>query len=495
MARTAPEGRIVADTGVGLRSERGPILMALMVSSGLIAIDATILATAVPSIVKELGGFSQFPWLFSVYLLAQAVTVPVYAKLADTVGRKPLILFGVGLFLVGSILCGFAWSMPALIASRAIQGLGAGAVLPMAITIAGDIYSVAERARVQGYLASVWGISSVVGPTLGGLFAQLHVWRWIFFVNVPLCLLAGFLLVRNFSERIERRRHRVDYAGAALLTLSMTLVILGVLEGGQSWAWSSPTSVAVFTAGAVLLVAFVLVERRAAEPVLPLWVLSRRLLLTTSLISLGVGAIIIGLTSYVPTYLQSSLGSPPLAAGLALGALTMGWPLAAGMAGKLFYMRYGFRPTVLIGTTFAVVGAGVLTLFTHRPSLPLVAASCFVIGIGMGLVATPSLIAAQASVEWDERGVVTGTNMFARSIGSAVGIAVFGAVANGIIASSGGAADPRAVTAGAGAVFLAVLGAAVLTVLAGLLMPKVRADTAPSPSAAGPRPEAAEAVR
>jgi len=495
MARTAPEGRSVADTGVGLRSERGPILMALMVSSGLIAIDATILATAVPSIVKELGGFSQFPWLFSVYLLAQAVTVPVYAKLADTVGRKPLILFGVGLFLIGSVLCGFAWSMPALIASRAIQGLGAGAVLPMAITIAGDIYSVAERARVQGYLASVWGISSVVGPTLGGLFSQLHVWRWIFFVNVPLCLVAGFLLVRNFSEQIERRRHRVDYAGAALLTVSMTLVILGVLEGGQSWAWNSPTSVAVFTAGAVLLVAFVLVERRAAEPVLPLWVLSRRLLLTTSLISLGVGAILIGLTSYVPTYLQSSLGSPPLAAGLALGALTMGWPLAAGMAGKLFYMRYGFRPTVLIGTTFAVVGAGLLTLFAHRPSLPLVAASCFVIGLGMGLVATPSLIAAQASVEWDERGVVTGTNMFARSIGSAVGIAVFGAVANGIIASSGGAADPRAVTAGAGAVFLAVLGAAVLTVLAGLLMPKVRADTAPSPSAAGPRPEAAEAVR
>ena len=177
-----------------------------MVSTGLIAIDSTILATAVPSIVRELGGFSSFPWLFSVYLLAQAVTVPIYAKLADTIGRKPLMLFGIGLFLLGSVLCGFAWSMPALIAFRAVQGLGAGAVQPMSITIAGDIYTVAERAKMQGYIASVWGVSSVVGPTLGGLFAQLHLWRWIFFVNVPLCLLAGALISRNFHERVERRQ-------------------------------------------------------------------------------------------------------------------------------------------------------------------------------------------------------------------------------------------------------------------------------------------------
>jgi EmrB/QacA subfamily drug resistance transporter len=487
----------VADTGVGLRSERGPILIALMVSTGLIAIDATILATAVPSIVKDLGGFSLFPWLFSVYLLAQAVTVPVYAKLADTVGRKPLILLGVGLFMTGSVLCGFAWSMPALIAFRAIQGIGAGAVQPMAITIAGDIYTVAERARAQGYLASVWGISAVVGPTLGGIFSQLHAWRWIFFVNVPLCLLAGLLLVRNFSETIERRRHEVDYAGAVLLTASMTLIVLGILQGGQGWAWSSPTSVSIFAAGAALLVAFVVVERRAVEPVLPLWVLSRRLLFTTSMLSLGVGAMLIGLTSYVPTYLESSLGSPPIVAGLALAALTIGWPLAAAFSGRLLYLRYGFRPTVLTGMSLAVVGSGLLAVFAHRPTLALVAVSCFVMGLGMGLVASPSLIAAQASVEWDQRGVVTGTNMFARSIGSAVGIAVFGAVANAIIASSGGESDPKAVTSGAAAVFLAVLVAGVLTVLAALLMPKVLAPSAEAESASpgvdadseGPEPE------
>jgi len=290
---------------VGLRSERGPVLLALMVSTGLIAIDATILATAVPSIVRDVGGFAQFPWLFSVYLLAQAVSVSVYAKLADVVGRKPIMLLGIGLFLVGSVLCGIAWSMAALIAFRAVQGLGAGAVQPMAITIAGDIYSVAERAAAQGYIASVWAISSVVGPTLGGLFSEFGLWRWIFFVNVPLCLLAGVLILRNFRESVERREHRVDYLGAALLTSGMTLILLGVLEGGQAWAWASAASIGVFVGGAVLLVAFALAERRAAEPVLPLWVFSRRLLATTTFLALGIGVMLIGLTSYVPSAKKS----------------------------------------------------------------------------------------------------------------------------------------------------------------------------------------------
>ena len=206
---------------VGLRSERGPLLLAIMVASGLVAIDATILATAVPSIVQDLGGFSQFPWLFSIYLLAQAVSVPVYSKLADVLGRKPIILFGIGLFLLGSILCGFAWSMPALIAFRAVQGLGAGAVGPIAITMVGDIYTIAERARVQGYFASVWAVSSVIGPTLGGVFAQYTGWPWIFFINIPLGLLAAVLIVRNFHEKVDRHAHRIDYAGAALLTSSL----------------------------------------------------------------------------------------------------------------------------------------------------------------------------------------------------------------------------------------------------------------------------------
>jgi MFS family permease len=258
----------VDTSGVGFRSQRGPVLIALMVTTGLVAIDATILATAVPSIVDDLGGFAQFPWLFSIYLLAQAVSVPLYAKLSDTVGRKPIILIGVGLFLIGSILCGFAWSLPALIAFRAVQGLGAGAVQPMAITIAGDIYTVAERAKVQGYLASVWAISSVAGPTLGGVFSEFVSWRWIFFINVPLCLVAGWMLVTRFHEKIDKRTHRLDIAGAVLLTSGLSLVILAVLEGGQAWAWDSVPSIAAFAIGGALvgLVPLLLLAARSEGP-------------------------------------------------------------------------------------------------------------------------------------------------------------------------------------------------------------------------------------
>ncbi|MCS5719966.1 MFS transporter [Herbiconiux sp. CPCC 205763] len=467
---------MTAVDGVGFRSKRGPILIALMVTTGLVAIEATILATAVPSIVKDLGGFAQFPWLFSIYLLSQAVSVPIYAKLSDMVGRKPIILIGISLFLVGSILCGFAWSMPALIAFRAVQGLGAGAVQPMALTIAGDIYTVAERAKTQGYLASVWAISSVVGPTLGGLFSEFVSWRWIFFVNVPICVVAGWMLIRRFHETIEKRPHRIDVPGAVLLTVGMSAIILAFLEGGQAWAWVSPESFGAFALGLAALVAFYFVEKRAAEPIIPMWIFSRRLLVTTTLLGLGVGAMLIGLTSYIPTYLEGSINVSPLVSGLALAALTLGWPVSASLSGRL-YLRIGFRATVLIGLSLAVLGTLALTLSASAPSIAMVAICCFVIGFGMGWVAAPSLIAAQSSVAWSDRGVVTGTNLFARSIGSAVGVAVFGAIANAILAAAPeGEHDPAAIVAASGAVFTAVAVCAVLTVAAGLLMPRSRVE-------------------
>ena len=460
--------------GVGFRSRRGPVLIALMLSTGLVAIDATVVATAVPSIVDDIGGFTSFPWLFSAYLLAQAVSVPVYAKLSDTIGRKPIMLLGIGLFLLGSILCGVAWSMPALIAFRVVQGLGAGAVQPMAVTIAGDIYSLAERAKVQGYLASVWAVSSVVGPTLGGVFASLGIWRGIFLVNIPLCLVAGWMLVRSFYENIERVKHRVDYLGAGLLTVSLTLLILGALEGGQGWAWNSAISYGVFAGGAALFAAFILVERRAAEPVLPPWVASRRLLATTAMISFGVGAVMLGLTSYVPTFLEGALSTSPILAGLALAALTIGWPISASQSGRL-YLRIGFRRTALIGITITVIGTAVLAFTASFPSIALAAGSCFIVGLGLGLVATPTLIAAQSSVEWNERGVVTGTNLFARSIGSAIGVAVFGAIANAVYAGTpNGDTDPHTIVSASTAVFLAVLISAVLTVVAVIAMPATK---------------------
>jgi EmrB/QacA subfamily drug resistance transporter len=463
-----------AAAGVGFRSERGPVLIGVMLSTALVAIDSTIIATAVPSIVGSIGGFGQFPWLFSIYLLTQAVTVPVYGKLADVFGRKPVMLVGIGLFLVGSVLCGFAWSMGALIAFRALQGVGAGAVQPMAMTIVGDLYSLAERAKVQGYIASVWAVCSVVGPTLGGVFSEYVSWRWIFFVNIPLCLLAAAMIWRRFTESVQRSRPRIDYLGAAVLTSGLTLLVLGLLEGGQAWPWDAPQSVAVLTAGVLLLTTFVMVERRAADPVVPLALLRHRLIVTTSLVSAFVGAVLLGLTSYVPTYVQEVLGTGPLVAGFALAALTIGWPISASQAGRL-YLRIGIRATALLGSAVVVVGSALLLLLGRSSSVVQVGATCFVIGLGMGLTAAPTLIAAQSAVGWQQRGVVTGTNMFFRSLGSSVGVAAFGAVVNstlGAASSEGTAVDPGGLTTAVHHVFIATAGVSVLLLIAVLLMPR-----------------------
>jgi EmrB/QacA subfamily drug resistance transporter len=467
-------------SGVGFRSDRGPVLAAVMLTTGLVALDSMIIATAVPSIVRDLGGFSHFPWLFSSYLLTQAVTVPLYGKLADSIGRRPVLFTGIALFLAGSVLCGVAWSMPTLIIARAVQGIGAGAVQPMSMTIVGDLYSVEERARVQGYLASVWGISAVLGPTLGGVFSEYLSWRWIFFVNLPLGAVAVWTLARRFREKVVRRTHQIDYAGAAVLTGGATLIILGLLEGGVAWPWGSVPSLSIFAVGAVLIGVFVLVERRAAEPVLPLWVVSRRILAGGNLASLLVGALLVGLTSYLPTYAQGVLGVGPLVAGFALAALTIGWPLSASLSGRL-YLRIGFRDTALIGSSIVVAGALLTALLTAHSPIWAAAGAAFVLGVGFGLTTSPTVVSIQSVVGWDRRGVVTAANMFSRAIGSAVGAAVFGAIANATLAhrSAGPVdaqgelpADVDALYAASHHVFLGLLVLAVSVVGAVLLLPR-----------------------
>ena len=465
MTNTAASG--VNRRDIGLRSERGPVLIAVMLSTALVALDQTIVSTAVPSIVRDLGGFREFPWLFSVYLLAQAATVPVYGKLADQFGRKPLMYYGIGMFLLGSVLCGLAWSMPVLIGARGLQGLGAGAVQPIGMTIIGDVYSLRERAKIQGYVASVWGISSVIGPTFGGVFSQLLSWRFIFWVNIPLCLLAAWML-RRFEEKVERGHVKVDYAGAVLLTLSTSLVVLGLLEGGQSWAWSAWQTPTIFGAAVVLLIAFVLVERVVQQPILPLWVFRSGTLRTTSALSLLVGGLILGLSSYVPTLGQDVVGASAIVSGFALAALTLGWPVSAALSGRL-YLTIGFRATGLLGVSLAVAGSSVLALMDPAGSLWHVALGCLLIGFGMGLVAAPALVVAQTSVAWGQRGVATATNMFSRSVGSAIGVAVFGAVVNAVVGD-----HPTAATLASGVhrVFLGILVLALAMGVLELFMPK-----------------------
>lgn len=479
-AVTSPRSARISRASVGLRSERGPILLAVMLSTGLVAIDATILAAAIPAIVRDVGGLTQFPWLFSIYLLAQAVSVPIYGKLADLVGRKPIILLGVLLFVVGSLLCGLAWSMGSLIAFRALQGLGAGAVQPVGITIVGDIYSVAERATVQGYIASVWAMASLIGPTLGGIFADYLSWRWIFLVNLPLGLVAAWMLWTRYDEDLEpaRPRPRIDYLGALLLLTGGGLLLVALLEGGIFWPWDSAISIAMFTTSAVLIATFVWVESRVREPILPLWVFRHRVVGAAMLTSLVVGVLLLGLTSYVPLFAQGVLGTGAVTAGFALAAMTIGWPIAATTSGRL-YLSIGFRFTMLIGSSIALVGA--LLLLTVNASSPVwwLATPCFVMGLGFGYVASPAIVAAQAAVGRKDRGVATSSSLFARSVGSAVGVAAFGAIVNHIVSDrlAGAPADLESLPPGVldpaiHAVFIASAVVAVTLVCAAALMPR-----------------------
>jgi EmrB/QacA subfamily drug resistance transporter len=413
---------------------RGQVLAGLMLVIALAAMDNAIVATVVPPIVKDLGGFSLFPWLFSVYLLAQAASVPVYGKLADIYGRKPILLVGVLIFLAGSVLCGISWNMVALIGFRGLQGLGAGATLPIAMTVVGDLYTVVERARVQAWLSSVWGVSAVIGPAIGGLFAEYITWRWIFYVNLPIGAVALFVIATRLHERIARRPRRIDVAGSVLVFVGIGLLVLGLLEGGVHWAWTSAPSLAVLTAAALALGGFVWQERRTPEPTVPGWVLTRRAPLGAALANLVIGLVMIGMITYLPTYAQGVLGTTPLVAGFTLALMTVGWSSAAALSGRM-YLRIGFRSTALCGVALMVLAGLLLSLLPGSAPLWAVALASLLMGAGIGLPAASLLIGVQSVVGWERRGVVTGTALFTRMVGSAVGAAVFGSVANSTLAA------------------------------------------------------------
>ncbi|HEY7415338.1 MAG TPA: MFS transporter, partial [Ktedonobacteraceae bacterium] len=335
---------------------RGKVVIGLMLTMGLAAMDTTIVATAIPSIVSDLGGFSLFAWVFSIYTLIQAVTIPICSKLADLYGRKPVLIIGIIIFVVGSILSGLSWNMLSLIVFRGLQGVGAGVVQPMITTVAGDLFSVEERGRIQGWISSVWGIAAVIGPAIGGFFTEYASWRWIFYINVPLGALALLMIWLNLHEQVAHRQHRIDYTGAALLAVAIGLLVLGLLSGGEQWPWLSLTSILVFTGAALALVAFVWQEHRAPEPMMPLWVFSRRVLIGSNIATIVLGLLSIGLSTFLPTYAEGVLGTSAIVAGFALAVMSISWPLSSALSSKL-YMRIGFRNTALIGSGITLIAS------------------------------------------------------------------------------------------------------------------------------------------
>ena len=409
------------------------ILTALMLFMMLAAMDVTIVSTAVPQIVAELGDFSLFTWVFSIYLLTQTVTIPVYGKLADLYGRKPILIFGSALFLVGSAACALAWDMPSLIVFRGLQGLGAGAIMATVNTLAGDLYSLEERGRVQGYLSSVWGIAAISGPLLGGTFVQYLTWHWIFLVNVPIGLLAIGLLMAFLHEEVVKKRHHIDYLGAAAILAGVGSLIFALMQGGTAWAWDSTASLIAFGLAALLLIFALWTQTRAIEPIMPGWLWRNPALAGANLAMIGMGFIIMVPTAYLPTFTQSVYGLNAISAGLVLAAISIGWPAASSLSAKL-YMRIGYRNTALMGSSLMLLATLGFLALPYQASVWWIALDQVILGAGFGLLSTPLLVGAQASVGWQHRGVVTGANMFSRFLGQSLGIAVFGTLFNGSLA-------------------------------------------------------------
>ena len=406
---------------------RRPLVLAsVMAALFMIAIEATIVSTAMPQIAGQLGDLHLYSWVFSSFLLTQTATTVVFGKLSDLYGRKPVLIVGIAIFLAGSILCGFAWSMPSLIAFRLLQGVGAGAIQPVSLTIVGDLYPANERGKIQGWLASVWGISSVLGPLAGGLIIQHLSWAWVFWINVPVGIAASWGFWRFLREDVSTQSRHVDTIGAALFTVSIASLMLAL-----SWL-GTENHLAATAAGATFLVSgilFVLQELRARDPMLAFALWARRPIATANAATLLSGMTIIGLTTFLPMYVQGVLGQSAMVAGFALTMMVLGWPIGATTAARIF-PKFGLRRTLLVGGVLLPIGGVAFVLLAPGTSPILAGAGSTVIGLGMGFLSTAAIVIIQDSVGWTARGAATASNIFSRNLGSTLGATILGAVLN-----------------------------------------------------------------
>ena len=414
-------------------TNRRIIFASVMLATFLTAVEISIVATAAPAIVGKLGGFAELTWVFSAFLLAQAATIPIYGRLADLYGRRRVFAAGTGLFLVGSLLCGLATSMTQLILFRVVQGMGAGAVQPVATTIIGDIFTIEERARMQGWLSSVWAVASLVGPLVGGFVVERVHWAWVFWINLPIGPLAIAGVYLFLKEPAGRKQHSVDYAGAALLAGGVSLLLYAMLQGGVAWAWTSPQNLGLLAAALVVLIGFVRQEQRSPEPILPLTLFRNRVVSVVDAAFVLTGTMSPTVVTFISLYVQGVVGASATVAGMSLIPMSIGWPLASTFAGRVI-LAIGFRRTGLLGAALAVVGMVLLVIGASIGagfvSVAWIGGAILVLGAGLGFLTTTTIVALQSSVPWSTRGVATGSAMFSRLLGSTLGIALLGSVLN-----------------------------------------------------------------
>jgi EmrB/QacA subfamily drug resistance transporter len=429
-------------------SSRRRLAVTLGVITGmfLAALEATVVGTAMPTVIASLGGLNHYSWVFSAYLITSTITVPVWGKLSDLYGRRLLFQLGIAVFLLGSVLSGMAGTMTQLIAYRAVQGLGAGALVPLAMTIIGDVYTVEERARMQAFFSGVWGISSVVGPIVGGFITDQLSWRWVFYINVPFGILAAIIMQLSLKEPKRRERPSIDYAGAALLMASITLLMLALVEGGATLREvASARNVGLLVVAGLLGALFLHVERRARDPIVPLELFRNRVVAVSVAAGFLAGVAMFGAISFVPLFAQGALGSTATEAGSLLTPLMLSWVGLSVVGGRLL-LKVGYRPTTLAGLLLLTLGFALLSNYQRTTPRVWLYVDLVLIGAGLGLTMLTLLIAVQQSVARAQLGIATSLNQFSRSIGGAVGVAIMGAVLSAGLASH----LQRVASAGAG---------------------------------------------
>jgi EmrB/QacA subfamily drug resistance transporter len=437
----------------------------VMLGLFLAALDQTIVATALPSIVADLNGTAHFSWVVTAYLLTSTVTVPLYGKLSDLIGRRTLFIFAISVFLVGSALSGLSQNMGQLILFRGIQGLGAGGIIPLALIVIGDLFSPRERGRYQGFTGAMFGLSSVIGPLLGGWLTDYVSWRWIFYVNLPVGAVALFVIVTTMHLPFTRREHKIDYLGAAVLTAAVVCLLLVATWGGVTYGWGSPAIIGLAIASAILFAVFVLVERRAAEPVLPLSLFRSPVFTISNIASLVIGAAMFGTIIYIPVFVQHVIQGSATNAGVVLIPLMLAVVGAVVLSGQIVTRTGRYKVFPILGSVLSLGGFWLLSRLTAEATSGQAAMAMILLGVGIGLMMQTYTLAVQNDAKREEMGVATATTQFSRSIGGTLGVAAFGTIlaqrlANEMVSTGGN--EQLAYAHSLHTVFLASLPLAVL---------------------------------